>query len=194
MFVCISSLSVSLLCVCLHCTVSSAYTSAHNLATHMCHLPYNCHLHSQWARLRHTKVACHIHVSFVPALTETRRSGILSYFILQFPNPPFSGRFFFFSWSGEDSDYTCPSQVSTFMSSSIWPSWQQSNCERCHKNDHSRGLMDPTASVRCQPWPDAAALRISLHRGSRIGALFSRFVLLDVYWRIAVRQQSIERS
>ena len=47
----------------------------------MCHLPYNCHLHSQWARLRHTKVACHIHVSFVPALTETRRSGILTYFI-----------------------------------------------------------------------------------------------------------------
>ena len=24
----------------------------------MSHLPYNCHLHSQWARLRHTKVAC----------------------------------------------------------------------------------------------------------------------------------------
>ena len=48
------------LCVCLHCTVSSAYTSVHKLATHMCHLPYNCHLHSQWARLCHTKVACHI--------------------------------------------------------------------------------------------------------------------------------------
>ena len=47
------------------------------LATHMCHLPYNCHLHSQWTRLRHTKVACHIHVSFAPALTETRRSGSL---------------------------------------------------------------------------------------------------------------------
>ena len=75
-----SSLSVSLLCVCLHCTVSSAYTSVHNLATHMCHLPYNCHLHSQWARLRRTKVACHIHVSFVPALIETRRSGILLLF------------------------------------------------------------------------------------------------------------------
>ena len=61
--------------------MSSAYTSVHNLATHMCHLPYNCHLHSQWARLRHTKVACHIHVSFAPALTETRRSGSL-FFIL----------------------------------------------------------------------------------------------------------------
>ena len=75
-------LSVSLLCVCvcLHCTVSSAYTSVHNLATHMCHLPYNCHLHSQWARLRHTKVACHIHVSFAIALTETRRSGSLFLF------------------------------------------------------------------------------------------------------------------
>ena len=76
----ISSLSVSLLCVCLHCTVSSAYTSVHNLATHMCHLPYNCHLHSQWTRLRHTSVACHIHVSFALALTETRRPGILFYF------------------------------------------------------------------------------------------------------------------
>ena len=60
--------------------MSSAYTSAHNLATHMCHLPYNCHLHSQWARLRHTKVACHIHVSFAPALTETGRSGSLFLF------------------------------------------------------------------------------------------------------------------
>ena len=78
----ISSLSVSLLCVCLHCTVSSAFTSVRNLAPHMCHLPYNCHLHSKWARLRHTKVACHIHVSFVPALTETRRSCILFYFSL----------------------------------------------------------------------------------------------------------------
>ena len=58
----ISSFSVSLLCVCLHYTVWNAYTSVHNLATHMCHLPYNCHLHSQWARLRHTKVACHIHL------------------------------------------------------------------------------------------------------------------------------------
>ena len=75
------SLLVSLLCVCLHCTVSSAYTSVHHFATHMCHLPYNCHLHSQWARLRHTKVACHIHVSFAPALTETRRSGSLFHFI-----------------------------------------------------------------------------------------------------------------
>ena len=65
---------------CLHCTVSSAYTSVHNLATHMCHLPYNCHLHSQWARLRHAKVACHIHVSFASALTETRRSGSLFLF------------------------------------------------------------------------------------------------------------------
>ena len=62
--------------------MSSAYTSVHNLATHMCHLPYNCHLHSQWAPLRHTKVACHIHVSFALALTETRRSGILFYFTL----------------------------------------------------------------------------------------------------------------
>ena len=81
----ISSLSVSLLCVCLHYTMSSAYTSVHNLATHMCHLPHNCHLHSQWARLRRTKVACHIHVSLVPALTATRRSGILSFFISQEP-------------------------------------------------------------------------------------------------------------
>ena len=48
----------------------------------MCHLPYKCHLHSQWARLRHTKVACHIHVSFILALTETRRPGILFYFTL----------------------------------------------------------------------------------------------------------------
>ena len=62
--------------------MSSAYTSVHNLATHICHLPYNCHLHSQWARLRHTKVACHIHVSFAPALAETRRSGSFFYFIL----------------------------------------------------------------------------------------------------------------
>ena len=60
--------------------MSSGYTSVHNLATHMCHLPYNCHFHSQWARLRHTKVACHIHVSFAPALTETRRPGILFLF------------------------------------------------------------------------------------------------------------------
>ena len=72
------SLLASLLCVCLHCTVSSAYTSVHNLATHMCHLPYNCHLHSQWARLCHTKVACHISCIVVAlALTETRRFGIL---------------------------------------------------------------------------------------------------------------------
>ena len=41
---------------------------------------YNCHLHSQWARLRHTKVACRIHVSFAPALTETRRFGTLFLF------------------------------------------------------------------------------------------------------------------
>ena len=69
--------------------VPSAFTSLHNLATHMCHLPYNCHLHSQWARLRHTKVECHIHVSFVPALTETRRPGSLLYFTvgIRFLNP-----------------------------------------------------------------------------------------------------------
>ena len=60
--------------------MSSANTSVHNLATHMCQLPCNCHLHSQWARLRHTKVACHIHVSFAPALTETRRFGTLFLF------------------------------------------------------------------------------------------------------------------
>ena len=66
--------------------MSSAYnTSVHNFATHMCHLPYNCHLHSQWARLRHTKVACHIYVSFAPALTETRRFGIVV-FILFYRN------------------------------------------------------------------------------------------------------------
>ena len=61
-----------------HCTVSSAYTSVHNLATHVCHLPYNCHLHSpKWTRLCHTKVACHISCIVVaPALTETRRFGI----------------------------------------------------------------------------------------------------------------------
>ena len=46
----------------------------------MCRLPYNCHLHSQWARLLHTKVACRIHVSFALALTETRRSGSLFLF------------------------------------------------------------------------------------------------------------------
>ena len=63
--------------------MSSAYTSVHNLATHMCHLPCNCHLHSQWARLRHTKVACHIHVSFALALTETRRPGLLFYFTIK---------------------------------------------------------------------------------------------------------------
>ena len=48
----------------------------------MCHLPQQ--LPSSLTvgpALRHTKVACHIHVSFVPALTETRRSGIL-FFIL----------------------------------------------------------------------------------------------------------------
>ena len=78
----LSFFSVSLLCVCLHCTVSSAYTSVHHLATHMSHLPYNCHLHSKWGRLRHTKVACHIHVSFAPALTETRRSGSLFLFYI----------------------------------------------------------------------------------------------------------------
>ena len=32
-------------CVCLYCTVSSAYISVHKVATHMCHLPYHCHLH-----------------------------------------------------------------------------------------------------------------------------------------------------
>ena len=55
--------------------VSSAYTSVHNLATHMCHLPYSCHLHSpQWARLCHTKVACQFSCIVVAlALTETRR-------------------------------------------------------------------------------------------------------------------------
>ena len=84
LFVCYLALCrYPLLCVCLHCTVSSAYTSVHNLATHMCHLPYNCHLHSQLARLCHTKVACHIHVSFAPALTETRRSGSFFNFISQ---------------------------------------------------------------------------------------------------------------
>ena len=40
----------------------------------MCHLPYNWHLHSQWARLRHTKFACHIACIVVAlALTGTRR-------------------------------------------------------------------------------------------------------------------------
>ena len=48
----------------------------------MCtHLPYNCHLPSlEWARLRHTKVACHTSwIVDAPALTdlETRRFGIL---------------------------------------------------------------------------------------------------------------------
>ena len=84
----LSSLSVSLLCVCLHCTVLSAYTSVHNFATHMCHLPNNCHLHSQWARLRHTKVVCHSHVSFGPALTETRRSGSLFLFYFTLVEEP----------------------------------------------------------------------------------------------------------
>ena len=80
--VCLSVLSslVSLLCVCLHWTVSSVYTSVHNLATHVCHLSYNCHLHSQWVRLRHKKVTCHIHVSFASALSETRRSASLFWF------------------------------------------------------------------------------------------------------------------
>ena len=75
----ISSLSVSLLCVCLHSTVSSACTSVHNLATHMYHLPYNCHLHSQWARLCHTKVACHIHVS-LSHLRRLRLDDLVFYF------------------------------------------------------------------------------------------------------------------
>ena len=45
----------------------------------MCHLPYNCHPHSpKWVRLCHTKVACYISCIVVaPALTETRRFGIL---------------------------------------------------------------------------------------------------------------------
>ena len=48
----------------------------------MCtHLHHNCHLHSlQWARLRHSKVACHTSCIVVaPALTDldTRRFGIL---------------------------------------------------------------------------------------------------------------------
>ena len=79
------SLLVTLLCVCLHCTVSSAYTSVHNLATHMCtQLPYNCHLHSLWcARLRHAKVACRTSwIVVAPALTdlETRLDDLVFYF------------------------------------------------------------------------------------------------------------------
>ena len=71
-------------CVCLHCTVSNAYTSVHNLATHMCtHLPYNFHLPSlKWARLRHTKVACHTSwIVVAPALTDLETSTIY-YFTL----------------------------------------------------------------------------------------------------------------
>ena len=74
----ISSLSVSLLCVCLHCTVSSAYTSVHNLATHMCHLPYNCHLHSQWAPLAPYK-SCVSHPCVVRACID--RDSTIWYFI-----------------------------------------------------------------------------------------------------------------
>ena len=58
----------------------------------MCHLPYNCHLHSQWDRLRHTEVACHIHVSFAPALTETRRSGSLFFLVLFHSNETFGAK------------------------------------------------------------------------------------------------------
>ena len=65
----------------------------------MCHLPYNCHLHSQWARLRHTKVACHIHVSFAPALTETRRSGSLFFYFISQQQPcQFAGLVFYWPW------------------------------------------------------------------------------------------------
>ena len=56
----------------------------------MCHLPYNCHLHSQWARLRHTKVACHIHVS-LSHLRWLRLDDLVFYFIL----------FLFHSYYGE---------------------------------------------------------------------------------------------
>ena len=66
--------------------MSSAYTSVHNLATHMCHLPTTA-IFTQWARWRHTKVACRIHVSFAVALTETRRPGILSFSFTQVPEP-----------------------------------------------------------------------------------------------------------
>ena len=89
MFAC-SQLFVGIPFVCLsplH-SVERAYTSVHNFATHMCHFPYNCHLHSQWARLRHTKVVCHIHVSFAPALTETRRSGSLFLFYFTLVEEP----------------------------------------------------------------------------------------------------------
>ena len=62
----------------------------------MCHLPYNCHLHSQWARLRHAKFACHIHVSFAPTLTETRRSGSLFFLFYSYGLALFMHRLFFF--------------------------------------------------------------------------------------------------
>ena len=57
---------------------------------HICTSPCNAHVYlpttavfsHPWARLRHAKVASHIHVSFASALTETRRSGSL--FLLYF--------------------------------------------------------------------------------------------------------------
>ena len=67
------------LCLSLHGTCR-ALAQMYILVTHMIALQLPFHLHSQWARLRHTKVACHIHVSLAPALTATRRSGILFLF------------------------------------------------------------------------------------------------------------------
>ena len=54
----------------------------HLATTHIyTHFPYNCHLHSlSWARLHHTKVACHtswIVVALALTDLETRRFGIL---------------------------------------------------------------------------------------------------------------------
>ena len=59
--------------------VSSACTDVHTCHAHDCPTTAISSHHSG-ARLRHTKVACHIHVSLAPALTATRRSGILFYF------------------------------------------------------------------------------------------------------------------
>ena len=79
----LSSLSASLLCVCLHCTVLSA-THLYITLQRTCVTCSTTAIFTHSGRLRHTN-ACYIHVSFAPALTETRRSGSsFFYFIVEF--------------------------------------------------------------------------------------------------------------
>ena len=90
--------AVSLLCVCLHCTVSSAYTSVHNLANALVSLALQQPSSLTVGALAPYKRCVSNHVSFAPASTETRDCvffffNICLYTCMNIPTPSCLSKF-----------------------------------------------------------------------------------------------------